>query len=108
MEDPGYGSGRLIFRAGRDHNPEVHGSNPCPATSEKARDYLIPSLFSYSNIRLHTVNLDKFWTNPPSSTNMNQQIHEPSRIAWYRFQSSGEASTRGPGPSLTLRIGSIR
>lgn len=23
MEDPGYGSGRLIFRAGRDHNPEV-------------------------------------------------------------------------------------
>ena len=88
--------------------PEVQGSNPCPATSEKARDYLIPSLFSYSNIRLHTVNLDKFWTNPPSSTNMNQQIHEPSRIAWYRFQSSGEASTRGPGPSLTLRIGSIR
>lgn len=89
-------------------SPEVQGSNPCPATSEKARDYLIPSLFSYSNIRLHTVNLDKFWTNPPSSTNMNQQIHEPSRIAWYRFQSSGEASTRGPGPSLTLRIGSIR
>ena len=34
MEDPGYGSGRLIFRAGRDHNPEVHGSNPCPATDE--------------------------------------------------------------------------
>ena len=34
MEDPGYGSGRLIFRAGRDHNPEVHGSNPCPATNQ--------------------------------------------------------------------------
>ena len=33
MEDPGYGSGRLIFRAGRAHNPEVHGSNPCPATN---------------------------------------------------------------------------
>lgn len=36
MEDPGYGSGRLIFRAGRDHNPEVHGPNPCPATAGEA------------------------------------------------------------------------
>lgn len=38
MEDPGYGSGRLIFRAGRDHNPEVQGSNPCPATNMKGRN----------------------------------------------------------------------
>lgn len=36
MEDPGYGSGRLIFRAGRDHNPEVTGSNPVPATAGEA------------------------------------------------------------------------
>ena len=76
-----WGMAGLLGVLGWSHNPEVHGSNPCPATNQKARNRLVPSLFSYSNIRLHTVDLDKIWTNPPSSTNMNQQNHEPSRIA---------------------------
>lgn len=49
MEDPGYGSGRLIFRAGRDHNPEVHGPNPCPATNETLGITTISSVFSFSD-----------------------------------------------------------
>ena len=60
MEDPGYGSGRLIFRAGRDHNPEVHGSNPCPATNASGFTLKKPEAFSIST-RFHNVLPVNFW-----------------------------------------------
>lgn len=58
MEDPGYGSGRLIFRAGRAHNPEVHGPNPCPATTyRRSESYWVPTFCVMPSHRLRRLTM---------------------------------------------------